>query len=280
MPDVSAAGDAFPTRRRRRPGWFAHQLRILRVIATVEFKLKYAGSVLGYVWSLAKPLAYFGVLYLFFGHFIRIGGPIQNFALYLILGIVLYTFFTDAIGLMLPAIATRGSILRRMAFEPLVIPLSVSVTAAITFGVNLIAVAVFIAASRTVPHLDWLLLVPLLVELYLFVIGIGLIVTTLFIRFHDVAQLWDLAVQLMIFATPVMYPVAVLPLWAQRIVFLNPFVQIMQDIRAILIGPSGTAATAYGTPWGRLLPLCVVAGVVVLGLVLFRREARYFAERV
>jgi ABC-2 type transport system permease protein len=271
---------AVRARRRRRPGWLAHQLRILRVIATVEFKLKYADSVLGYAWSLAKPLAYFGVIYLVFGHFIKIAAAVDNFALHLFLGLVLYTFFTDAVGLMLPSIATRGSILRRMAFEPLVIPISVSVTAAITLLVNLAAVAVFVGGSRVVPELDWVLVLPLLAELYLFVLGIGLIVTTLFIRFHDVAQLWELTAQLMIFASPVMYPISIFPGWAQKIVFLNPFVQVMQDMRALILGQTGTAATAYGTSFGRLLPIGVTFLVLLGGLALFRRDAPYFAERV
>src|SRR5207244_4448582 len=100
----------------------AYHLRILRVIARVQFKMKYVDSMLGYLWSLAKPLSYFGVLWVVFGRFFNTG--VGRFPLYLLLGIVLFTFLTDAVGLALPSIYERGGLLRRISFPPIVIPLS------------------------------------------------------------------------------------------------------------------------------------------------------------
>jgi ABC-2 type transport system permease protein len=267
-----------------RPPWreqLAYNGRVLRVIAATEFKLKYADSVLGYVWSLAKPLSYFGVLWVVFGRFFKTG--VENFPLYLLLGIVLYTFLVDAVGLTLPSIVARGSILRRLSFPPLVIPLSVSLTAFITFCVNTLAVVVFIAVSGLVPQLDWLLIPLLLAELYVFVLGLGLIIATLFVRFRDVAQLWELTSQLLLFASPVVYPVSILPDWAQRIALMNPFVQVMQDIRYVMLGPVGpgeTIADVFGSPAWRLAPIAIAIAVFSFALLLFRREAPRFAELV
>jgi ABC-2 type transport system permease protein len=255
----------------------AYQLRVLRVIAGVEFKLKYADSALGYVWSLAKPLSYFGVLWIVFGRFFKTG--IEEFPLYLFIGIVLYMYLVDAVGMTLPSIATRGSLLRRLSFPPLVIPISTTLTAGITFCVNLVAVVVFIAISRVEPRFEWLLVLPLLAELYVFVLGLGLIIATLFVRFRDVAQIWELASQLLLFASPIFYPVTVLPEWAQRVVTLNPFVQVIQDIRSVILGTDPTVASLIGGTEWRVLPIVGAFATLAVGLWLYQRESPRFAER-
>jgi ABC-2 type transport system permease protein len=268
-----------PTHRR---GELRHQLRILRVIAAVEFKTKYVDSVMGYLWSFGKPLAYFGVLWLIFDRFLKTSGGIENFGVYLMVGIVLFTFFLDAVAAALPSIVTRGSILRRIAFSPLVLPISVTITACITFVVNLVAVAVFVALSDVRPQLDWLLIIPLLLELCVFVLGVGLIMATLFVRFRDVAQIWELISQLFIFATPIMYSMSLLPLWAAKVEYLNPFVQVLQDVRALMSGgdyPYATVTSVYGEG-GRLIPVAIAVGTFLLGFVLFQRDAPHFAESV
>jgi ABC-2 type transport system permease protein len=254
----------------------AYNFRVLRVMAGVEFKMKYVDSALGYVWSLAKPLAYFGVLWVVFGSLFKIS--IRNYGLYLLIGIVLFTFLTDAVGMMLPSILTRGSLLRRISFPPIVIPISVSVTAAMTFGVNLVAVAVFVVFSDVDPAWDWLFLPILLIELYVFIIGLGLTVATLFVRFRDVGPLWELSVQLLLFASPVMYPITILPEWAQKVAMSNPFVQVIQDVRDIVLGaPSSTVNDVLGVA-GRLIPLGIVFATFAFGLWLYMREAPRFAE--
>jgi ABC-2 type transport system permease protein len=259
----------------------AYHLRVLRVIATIEFKLKYAGSVLGYVWSIAKPLSYFAVLWVVFGRVFKTG--IENFPVYLLTGIVLYTFLVDATGLALTGIANRGLLLRRLAFPPIIIPVSVSVTAFMTFAINSLVLLALALASGVFPSLDWLLILPLLAELYLFILGIGFVLTTLFVRFRDVLQLWELGTQLLLFAAPIMYPVSFLPSWAQRIAFLNPFVQIIQDIRYVMIGPTDvgkTASSVLGGAIGHMIPIAIALAVFVVGLAIFQRDAPRLAEKV
>src|SRR5205809_3192561 len=160
-----------------------HQARILRVIAAMEFKLKYADSALGYMWSLAKPMALFSVLYAVFGRFFRLGVGFTGYPLYLLVGIVLWTFFVDATTTTLTSIVARGSLLRKLAFPRLVIPLSTTLTASMTFLVNLVPVVLFLVWNELIPRVTWLLLIPLLLELYVFTLGVGLILATLFVRF-------------------------------------------------------------------------------------------------
>lgn len=259
----------------------ARQLRVLKVIAAVEFKLKYAGSAMGYLWSVIKPLSYFAVLWIVFGRIFRFAGT-ENYALYLLIGIVLYTFTVDATGLAFPSLTKSSTILRKLPFPPLVIPVSVTLTAGITFLVNLVAVTLFVLVSNVTPELDWLLIPLLLLELYAFVLGLGLILATLFVRFRDISQIWELMSQLLVFATPVMYPITILPLWAIKLAYLNPLVQVMQDVRALVIGTTAdyeTITSVYGAG-ARLIPIGISLAALIGGLLFFRREAPTFPERV
>lgn len=272
MSSVSYSATRPPLRER-----LAYQLRVLRVMAAVEFKMKYVDSALGYVWSLAKPLAYFGVLSIVFGRFFKTN--IEHFSVYLLLGIVMFTFLVDTVGTTLPSIVTSGVMLRRIAFPPLVIPVAATVTGALTFCMNLVAVAIFVGISGISPRLEWLYLLPLLLELYAFTLGLGLIVATLFVRFRDIAPLWELVAQLTLFASPIMYPISILPGWAERVVTLNPFVQVVQDVRDVVLGSHSTVAGVLGSQERRLVPIGIAVATLLVGLWLYRRDAPRFAER-
>jgi ABC-2 type transport system permease protein len=148
--------------------------------------------------------------------------------------------------------------------------------------VNLIPLAGFMIWNRIVPRVEWLLLLPLLLELFLFTLGAGVILATLFVRFRDVGQLWELLTQLLFYASPIIIPVGFLPPWFQPIAFLNPFVQVMQDIRAVLLPNTEviTAETTLAAAGGRLTPIAITAATMVAAAYLFRRESPWFAERV
>lgn len=277
----SAVYEAYPRAGRRER--IAYELRVLRVIAAIEFKLKYAESVLGYVWSIAKPLSYFAVLWLVFGRFFRISAGIENYPLYLLIGIVLYTFLVDSTGLTFPSLVKGATIIRKLAFPPILIPISVTLTAAMTFLINLMAVAAFVAVSRERPELDWLLIPLLLLEFYVFLLGVGLVLATLFVRFRDIAQIWELGVQLLIFASPIIYPITILPEWAQKVAYLNPLVQVMQDVRVLMLetpAPTDRVSGVLAGAGGRLVPVAVTLVLLAVGIAVFRRDSPRFPERV
>jgi ABC-2 type transport system permease protein len=261
-----------------------YYLRVLRVVGAIDFKAKYSDAALGYLWSVVKPLAYFGVLWLVFAHLLRTANQTEDFTLFLLVGILLFLFFIDAVSTMLPSIVEEGATLRRLAFPPILVPLSASVAIAITFCLNASVFAVFAAVQTVEPRLEWLLVPPLLAELYIFTLSLGLLLSALFVRFRDISQVWELAAQLLFFASAIFYPIGILPEWAQKVAFLNPFVQIMQDVRHALLGASGpndlTAADVFAGSGGRLIPLAIVALVFVSAVTYFRHEGRYFAERL
>jgi ABC-2 type transport system permease protein len=268
----------------QRPQRLAYLWRVLSVTAGAEFRLKYSGSALGYFWSVAKPLGYFTMLYFVFGHVFKLNALSPYYAVSLLIGIVLFLFFADATTLAMYSLVTRQSLLRKLVFPRTVIPTSAVLTASITFAVNLVVVSVFLGIKGITPQLSWLLLIPLLIELFVFVLAVSLVLAAVFVRVRDLSQIWELFLQLFFYATPIVYPVGYLPAWARKIVFLNPFTQILQQIRAIVLYPDLattkiTATQALGT-WGGLAPIAIVIALTVFGFAFFRRQAPWFAERV
>jgi ABC-2 type transport system permease protein len=247
--------------------------------------LKYAGSALGYVWSIAKPLALFSMIYAVFGHIFKLGKISHYYPVSLLIGIIIFTFFGDGTSVGMWSLVSRESLLRKLSFPRLIIPVSATISAAITFGVNSVVIGVFIASNHLEPRLDWILVVPLLLELYVFILGIALILSPLFVRLRDISLVWELVLQLIFYASPIIYPIGFLPPFARKIVFLNPLTQVLQDIRSLLIYPDLrpnrlTIADSFGTSAARLIPISIAILTLVVGLVFFRREEPWFAERV
>lgn len=260
-----------------------HRLRVLSVIAAAEFKLKYTGSALGYAWSVLKPLALFTLLYLVFGRLFNLNDLSPYYAVSLLVGIVLFTFFADATMLGLISIVTRDSLIRKISFPRIIITASVTLTAAMTLLINLTVVGAFLAYKQITPRPDWLLIPLLLLELYAYTLGVSLLLAALFVRLRDLQQVWELALQLFFYASPIIYPIGYLPPSARKLVFLSPFTQVLQDIRALLFYPDVaanriTAASAFGS-FGRLVPIGIAIGILVLGYVFFKRQEPWFAER-
>ena len=255
--------------------------RLVRVLIGMDIKLRYGDSALGYIWTIGKPMALFSILYMVFGRLARFPNTPPHYALSLVIGVMLWYFFADGVTRTMGSIVTNGSLLRKLPFPRIVIPLSASLTAFVTFGLGLLPIAAFIAWNGLVPRLNWLVLILLVLELYLVILGLGLVLAVMYVRLRDVAQVWELVLQLLFFLAPIVYPFTIIsPRWRQ-VMLLNPFAQIMQDVRAIVIYPdhSVIAAPAAFSPL-RLLPLFAAAFILGLGLVLFKHEEPWLPERV
>jgi ABC-2 type transport system permease protein len=263
---------------RRRWRWHA---RMIWVLAKTQFKLRYTDSALGYFWSLARPLALFAILYVIFGRALGLG-TVEHYAVFLLLGVVLFTFFQEATSRTMSSIVDQNQLLRRLAFPRVIVPMSVSVTSLINFALNLAAVAAFVAWERIVPRVEWLLLVPLFLELYVFVIALSLILATLFARLQDVGAIWEVLTRVFFYASGVIFPLQLLPSWAELIVLLNPFTQVMQDVRAVILHDVDvvTASSVLGGIGGRLVPVVATAALALFGYAFFKRNESWFAEQV
>jgi ABC-2 type transport system permease protein len=253
---------------------------MIRELAVTEFKLKYQGSVLGYVWSIVKPLLMFAVLYVVFTRVVRLGGTTPHYAQQLLLGIVLWTFFTDSTIVAMSSIVDRGELLRKVYFPRIVIPISTSVSAVITLLLNSVVVLVFIVASGVPLRLTGLLVLPLLVEFYVLSLGCSLLLAALYVRFRDFKHIWEVLIQALFYASPIIYPLSILPTRLAPFLALSPIAQIVEDARNALISPAALTS-AQVLHWPLLLvPYLLPVALLVIGYRYFESAAASFAEEI
>jgi ABC-2 type transport system permease protein len=250
-----------------------YQWELIRELAVNDFKLKYNNSVLGYFWSLLRPLALFGILYLVFSVFMRLGGGVANYQFYLLIGIILWMFFYETTILSMQSIVAKANLVKKIFVPKIIIIIATSLTSLMTFLLNLAVFFIFMLIFGLKFQFSLWLLPIYLLELYLFSFGLSLILATLFVWFRDLAHIWEILLQILFYATPIIYPLSVVPLKFQKIAFLNPVAQIIQDIREITMG--GQVLSPYF--W--LAPVATII-LLVLGLWIFNAKSKYFAEEV
>jgi ABC-2 type transport system permease protein len=255
-------------------------------LAHSEFKLRYFGSVLGYVWSLMRPLLFFGVLYLFFTEILHIGKGVPHYGTYLLTGIVLWNYFVEATGQAVSCLIAREALLRKMRFPRMVIPLSVSLTATFNLAMNAIAVFVFALANGVLPKASWLEMIPIVGALIVFATGFGMLLSALFVRYRDVAPIWEVLTQAWFYCSPIMYTASSygerFGAGFARFAMLNPIAVLLTQAGHAMIGgkkfpPAATVAGGSGTV---IVSLALIPGVFALGWWFFTREAPRVAENL
>jgi ABC-2 type transport system permease protein len=247
-------------------------------MVVTDFKLRYQASLLGYLWTLLKPLAIFTILYLVFVKMLKFG--ISDYpGVYLLFGIIIWGFFAEATGLGLASLVARADLLRKISFPRYVIVLSVGAYALITFGLSMIVLAVFLVIA-SVPLTSNIVWLPLLfVELSALSMSMAFFLSALFVRFRDLSYIWDVVLQAAFYATPIIYPLSLIPVAWARLLLLNPMAQIIQDARYCLVSnDTVTISQLYGSPWVRLIPVGIVLVLVVASVAFFRHQAPLFAE--
>ena len=255
---------------------------LLWLLAVTEFKRTYFGTVLGYVWSLIRPLALFGVLLFVFTQVFKLGSNVPNYPVLLLLGIVLFTLFQEGTQTALTSVLGQEGVVRKTQFPRLVIPLSAVLTAGFNFSLNLVIVFAFILAWGVDPAWTWLLFPLAVGALAVFTCAIGMMLSVLYVRFRDLAIIWVVAVQILFYATPVLYPIEKLEnVRLEHLLMLNPLAVILEQVRFWVIDPTApTAAEAAGGAAHLLPALAIFLAVCVLGVRTFSREAPRVAENL
>lgn len=256
---------------------------LLRQLVITDFKLRYQGSVLGYVWSLLRPLLLFVILYFVFSVFLKFGDKIEHYPVYLLLGIVLWSFFTEITTGSVAAIVGRGDLLRKLNFPKYVIVLAGSFSALINLCLNFIVVVVFMIFNGVSISWSALLVVPLVLELFALGMGLAFLLSALYVRFRDVTYIWEVLMQAAFYATPILYPLSEIHSQiVAKILMLNPVAQIIQDSRYLLVTKqTDTLSSLFpGRVYIVLLPFVAVVAVAVMSSVYFRKRSKYFAEEV
>ena len=252
--------------------------RLTWTLAVTEFKLRFYGSVFGYLWQLMRPLLLFGVLYVVFSEFVKIGTRISFYPVVLLTGVVLFTFVAEATSGAIASVVERESLIRKVEFPRMTIPCSVVLHALLNLGLNLVVVLVFATISGVGLHAS-IVQVPLLVALLaVFALGVGLLTSALYVRYRDVKPIWEVGLQLLFYGSPVLYAIEIIPGRYQGWMMLNPLALVIQQMRHAAIDPSapsaleiaGTARVAGG--------VAIALGLLALGYRSFRRRAPAMAE--
>ena len=258
---------------------------LLRELVSTDFKLRYQGSVLGYFWSLLKPLFMFAVLYIVFGHFLRVGETVEHFSIYLLLGIVMWSFFTEATNQGLASIINHGDLIRKINFPKYIIVISGSLSALINLGLNLVIIVVFMFINGV--QLTWgALLFPIyIVELYAFALSLAFFFSAAYVKYRDVSHIWEVILQGAFYATPILYPLSLVineaGTFIAQLLMLNPIAQIIQDSRHALITHQ---TTVMGDLTSNILiqavPFVIVIVSAVFASYYFKKHSAYFSENV
>ncbi len=260
---------------------YRYPIILLKQLVKTDFKLRYQGSVLGYSWSLLRPMILFLILYIVFVKFLRIGGDTPHFAVYLLLGIVVWGYFAEVTIGSVSSIVARGDLLRKINFPKYVIVLAGSFSAFINLLLNFVVIAVFMYIDGVDLRFTVILFPILLLELYIFSLALAFVLSAVFVRFRDMNYIWEVVMQAAFYATPILYPLSLVPLSASKILMLNPMAQIIQDLRYILITPQAvTVDQIYNTQYIRLIPITIVLLSVIFAALYFRKRSKFFAEDV
>lgn len=257
---------------------------LLKELSKTDFKLRYQGSVLGYLWAILRPMMLFAILYVVFSKILRFGDGIPHYPVYLLCGTILWNFFTECTGMGIQAIVMRGDLIRKLSFPKWIIVISTTSTAVINLGINLLVLIVFSLFNGVIPSWSWLLVPISIVELYTLALGIAFLLGSINVKYRDIGSIWEVLTQALFYCAPIIYPVSMVAdrsILAARIVLLNPISQVIQDVRHNLITDTTiTTWNYYGSWWSKLIPVVIVVVLAVVGALYFRKKSKYFAEEV
>ncbi|MCL2869324.1 ABC transporter permease [Candidatus Saccharibacteria bacterium] len=265
-------------------GKYRYSRILLKELVKTDFKLRYQGSVLGYLWSVLKPLMLFAILYVVFVRFLHFGAGIPHYAVSLLAAIVCWNFFAEATGQGMQSVVVRGDLLRKISFPKYIVVVSATISALINFVINLAVVTVFAALNGVV--FRWtVLLVPLFViELYIFAVAVAFFLSTLYAKFRDISHIWEVFMQGAFYVTPIIVPVSMIAsmsVVASKIMLLSPVAQVIQDIRYSLITAQTETVWNYlGNHIFAFIPLVIVVIALVVGSTIFRKNSKKFAEMI
>lgn len=269
-------------RRRKR---YRYATVVFKELVKTDFQLRYQGSFLGVVWSVLKPLMLFAVMYVVFVKFLKFSDGTPTFPISLLCGTCLWSFFSESTSMGMQSIVGRGDLLRKVHFPNHIIVASTTMGSMISLGINLVVVIVFGMFAHA--QYTWrVLLVPFsILQLYAIGLGAALLLASLYVYFRDVSHIWEVILQAMFYATPIIYPISMVSRneefsWAANLLMLNPTTQTIMDIRHNLISPQyvPTVWDMVDNPVICFLPYALSVFILWLGIYVFRRHSAKFAE--
>ena len=259
---------------------------LLKELTKTDFKLRYQGSALGYLWALLRPLMMFAILYIVFAKLLKFGSDIPHYPVYLLVGTTFWSFFTECTNQGIQAIVNRGDLIRKICFPKYIVVVSATLTAVINVLINLVVIFIFALIDGVTPSWTWLLVPILMVELYVFALGIAFLLGAINVKYRDITSIWDVLTQALFYAVPIIYPismVATTSVAAAKIILLNPIAQVIQDLRYCIVTKEAVTTWNYVGEehfFWKFIPIIIVIAILMLGSWYFRKKSKKFAEEI
>lgn len=268
-----------------------HDLRVVLAIGWSDFILKYRGSVLGYLWSFLGPLVQFIIIFYIFRPFV--GGAVPHYHLYLFLGIIIWEHFATTTSACIGMLWEKQGMIQKVRFHRLILPLSVGWTHVIIACTRFVIFLMLAFAIGAPPGWSAGFFPVLLLQMSLLAVGVGMILSSYALRYRDIGHLWGIALQVLFWLTPVMYPAIAAEPAARAFlklvtggmpsvgvtigsfVRLQPLSLILHDARRVFLYGDAVGMPTIGHAIG-LTALC--ASIFLGGAWLFARRSRYFLE--
>ncbi|ADX24315.1 ABC transporter permease [Streptococcus dysgalactiae subsp. dysgalactiae] len=256
---------------------------LLREMVKTDFKLRYQGSFIGHLWSILKPMLLFTIMYLVFVRFLKFDDGTPHYAVSLLLGMVTWNFFTEATNMGMLSIVSRGDLLRKINFPKEIIVISSVVGATINYFINILVVFAFALINGVQPSFGVFILIPLFLELFLFATGVAFILATLFVKYRDMGPIWEVMLQAGMYGTPIIYSITYIiqrgHLGIAKVMMMNPLAQIIQELRHFIVYSGATINwDIFENKFFTLIPIILSLSAFVIGYVIFKRNAKKFAE--
>ena len=245
---------------------------LIRELVKHTLKKRYTDSILGFLWYFFEPLILLGVIVFVFTTIFPMG--IENFAIYLLIGLTILRFFRIATNNALESIVLNGQLIKKIYFPREVYPIVHTLVGFISVLFDFLVIFIFMIVFSVAFHIT-LLFVPLILLLeILIVVGISLIVSALFVRWRDLNVVWRLFLEILFWFCPIVYPITFIPSGFLKIYLLNPITLLIENLRSVIL---------YGSlPDFMQLLYVFIFGITLIGIgvLIFNRRKRYFAEEI
>jgi ABC-type polysaccharide/polyol phosphate export permease len=209
-------------------------------LAKTDFKLRYHGSTLGYLWVILKPLLMFTVLNFVFSRIFKMGGSATPYyPLELLTGLLLFQFFSEGTMNGMTSLVSKAQLVTKIYVPRWTIVLGSTVNALFIFCMNLIVLSFFFLMYHKFPSLSGLLMFFVYtILLYVLIVAFSLLTATLYVRFRDLVTIWEVLLSVLMYASPIVYPITMMPERIRHIILLNPLAFIINYSKEGLVSNS------------------------------------------
>ena len=243
---------------------------LLQQLVMRDFKVKYKRSFLGIIWSLLYPLLMMAVMAIIFSNIFKFSVPGVNYLVYLMTGLVMFNYFSEASNLAMGSVVGNFSLINKIYIPKYIFPLAKCLFVGINFLLTLIPLYLIIFITGEGINIYHLLLPYAFICLFMFTLGMSFILSTLSVFMRDMFYIYGIIMTVWNYFTPIMYDISMLGPKMQTIFKFNPLYQYIDFARQIILFDKIPSATCFAA--------CFISSfvVLVLGVIIFRRNQNKF----